>query len=96
MYQMIKEGALADDIRISDILKIHTRRSIYEFFVVDPVKLKGWVTGGVVGAVAKLGFVCQPKTVTSGAKAQLMIESPKGLRYITTSRITSLKHYRSK
>jgi len=80
---------------LADILWIHTRHSLYEFFVIDPVKMYGVVKGGVLGASAIEAFVCHPTSLMPGRKAQLMIESPKGNRDITTSPISYVKHFRS-
>jgi hypothetical protein len=95
MYHEVETTDVGCDIRVSDILWIHTRHSLYEFFVIDPVKVYGVVKGGVLGASAIEAFVCHPTSLMPGRKAQLMIESPKGIRHITTSPITCVKHFRS-
>jgi len=95
MYYEIQTGEGGCDVRVSDILWIHTRRSVYEFFVIDPVKAYGVVKGGVLGAVAKEGFLCLPLSLAIGHRAELLIESSKGARYVTTSPITSVRHFRS-
>jgi len=96
MYEEIETTAIGGDIRVSDILWIHTRHSLYEFFVIDPERVYGVVKGGVVGAKATGAFFCYPASLTTGAKAQLLVESQSELRFITTSPITCVKHFRSK
>jgi hypothetical protein len=95
MYREVETTDVGCDIRVSDILWIHTRHSLYEFFVIDPVRVYGVVKGGVLGASATEALVCHPMSLAPGKKAQLMIESPTGIRYITTSPITCVKHFRS-
>jgi hypothetical protein len=95
MYHEIKATEVGCEIQISDILWIHTRHSVYEFFVIDPVRVYGVVKGGVLGASAIEAFCCKPALLAPGAKAELLVESPTGLRYITTSPITSVRHFRS-
>jgi hypothetical protein len=96
MYFEVQTGEAGCDVRVSDILWIHTRHSLYEFFVIDPVKAYGVVKGGVLGAVAKEGFLCLPLSLAAGSRAELLIESSKGAtRYLTTSPITSVRHFRS-
>ena len=95
MYHEVEAEALRCEIRVSDILSIHTRHSVYEFFVIDPVRVYGLLKGGVVGTCATEAFCCEPASLTPGSKAQLLIESATGLRFITTSPITSVKHFRN-
>ena len=95
MYYEVQAKEACCDVRVSDIIRIHTRRSLYEFFVIDPVKAYGVVKGGVLGAVAKEGFLCLPLSLAIGRRAELLIESSKGARYLTTSPITSVRHFRS-
>jgi hypothetical protein len=95
MYYEVQPEEICCDVRVSDILWIHTRHSVYEFLVIDPVKAYGVVKGGVLGTVAKEGFLCLPLTLAVGARAELLIESSKGARYVTTSPITSVQHFRS-
>jgi hypothetical protein len=83
------------EIRISDRLFIHTRRSVYEFFVIDPSRAYGIVRGGIIGERAVRAFLYRPSLLKLGSKASLFVESIAGLRFITTSTITSLKHLRS-
>src|SRR5215204_4354145 len=83
------------EIRISDRLFIHTRNSVYEFFVIDPLRAYGIITGGVIGTNAVRAFLCRPGSLKLGSKASLYVESKDGLRFITTSRITMLRHLRS-
>ena len=93
MYREVKDAEAGCDLQISDVLCIHTRHSVYEFFVIDPVRVYGMVKGGVVGKSAQAAFSCA--SLATGAKAQLLIELPAGLRFITTSPIVSLRHFRS-
>jgi hypothetical protein len=95
MYYEVQAKEVCCDVRVSDIIWIHTRRSVYEFFVIDPVKAYGVVKGGVLGTVAKEGFLCLPLALAVGRRAELLIESSKGARYLTTSPITSVRHFRS-
>ena len=95
MYYEVQAGEFCCDVRVSDILWIHTRHSVYEFLVIDPEKAYGVVKGGVLGKVAKEGFLCLPFSLAIGARAELLIESSKGARYLTTSPITSVQHFRS-
>ena len=95
MYYEVQAGEAGCDVRVSDILWIHTRHSLYEFFVIDPVKVYGMVKGGVLGSGAKEGFLCLPLSLAVGSRAELLIESRKGARYLTTSPITSVRHFRS-
>ena len=83
------------EIRISDRLFIHTRNSVYEFLVIDPLGAYGIITGGVIGEHAVRAFLYQPHSLKLGSKASLFVESKGGLRFITTSTITTLKHLRS-
>ena len=95
MYYEVQAGEVCCDVRVSDILWIHTRHSLYEFFVIDPVKVYGIVKGGVLGSGAKEGFLCLPLSLAVGSRVELLIESAKGARYLTTSPITSVRHFRS-
>ena len=95
MYYEVETEAAGNRIHVSDILWIHTRHSLYEFFVIDPVKVYGVVTGGVLGTAAKEGFLCLPLSLAVGSRAELLIESPHGARYLTTSPITSIRHFRT-
>ena len=83
------------EIRISDRLLIHTRNSVYEFFVIAPLRAYGIVRGGIVGNRAVRAFLNRPYSLKLGSKASLFVESKGGLRFITTSTITTLKHLRS-
>ena len=95
MYYEVQAGEVGCDVRVSDILWIHTRHSVYEFLVIDPVKAYGVVKGGVLGTAAKEGFLCLPLSLAVGSRAELLIESSKGAaRYLTTSPITSVRHFR--
>ena len=82
-------------IRISDRLFIHTRNSVYEFLVIDPLRAYGIITGGVIGEHGARAFLYQPYSLKLGSKASLFVESKNSLRFITTSTITILKHLRS-
>ena len=95
MYHEVQSAEITSDIRVSDVLSIHTRNSVYEFFVIDPVRAYGLVKGGVVGQCATEAFFCSPATLDTGSKLQLLIETSKGLRFITTSTIRVIKHLRS-
>ena len=95
MYHEVETAEAGCDVRVSDILWIHTRHSLYEFFVIDPVKAYGVVKGGVLGTAAKEGFLCLPLSLAVGSRAELLIESAKGTRYVTTSPITSVRHFRT-
>ena len=95
MYYEVQTGDAGRDVRVSDILWIHTRHSLYEFLVIDPVKVYGIVKGGVLGSGAKEGFLCLPLSLAVGSRVELLIESAKGARYLTTSPITSVRHFRS-
>jgi hypothetical protein len=95
MYYEVQAGEVGRDVRVSDILWIHTRHSLYEFFVIDPVKIYGIVKGGVLGSGAKEGFLCLPLSLAAGSRAELPIESAKGARHLMTSPITSVRHFRS-
>ena len=95
MYHEVQSAEITSDIRISDVLSIHTRNSVYEFFVIDPVRAYGLVKGGAVGQCATEAFFCQPVSLETGSKLRLLIETAKGLRCITTSTITVIKHLRS-
>ena len=95
MYYEVQDGEVDCDVRVSDIFWIHTRHSLYEFFVIDPVKVYGMVKGGVLGASAKEGFLCLPLSLAIGSRAELLIESAKGARFVTTSPITNVRHFRS-
>jgi len=83
------------EIRISDRLFIHTRNSVYEFFVIDPLRAYGIVRGGIIGKHAVRAFLCWPSSLKLGSKVSLFVESKGGLRFITTSTITILRHLRS-
>jgi len=95
MYQEVQPAEITSDIRVSDVLSIHTRNSVYEFFVIDPVRAYGLVKGGAVGQCATEAYFCQPVTLDRGSKLRLLIETKKGLRFITTSPIETIKHLRS-
>ena len=81
-------------MRISDRLFIHTRNSVYEFFVIDPLRAYGLVRGGIIGKRGVRAFIYRPDSLKLGSKASLFVESKGGLRFITTSTITSVKHLR--
>ena len=95
MFHEVKSAEVTCDIRVSDVLSIYTRNSVYEFFVIDPVRAYGLVKGGVVGLCATEAFFSQPVTLDPGSKLRLLIETRQGLRCITTSRIETIKHLRS-
>ena len=95
MYHEVQSAAITSDIRVSDVLSIHTRNSVYEFFVIDPVRAYGLVKGGVVGQCATEAFFCHPTTLDPGSKLRLLIETKKGLKFITTSTIETIRHLRS-
>ena len=95
MYHEVQSTAITSDIRVSDVLSIHTRNSVYEFFVIDPVRAYGLVKGGAVGPCATEAFFCRPATLDPGSKLRLLIETRQGLRFITTSTIETVKHLRS-
>ena len=83
MYQEVQPAEITSDIRVSDVLSIHTRNSVYEFFVIDPVRAYGLVKGGAVGRCATEAFFCQPVSLDRGAKLRLLIETKNGLRFIS-------------
>jgi hypothetical protein len=85
---------MTSDVCISDVLTIYTRNSVYEFFVIDPVRAYGLVKGGALGTCAKAAFICQPTVLTAGSKARLLIETATGQRYITTSTIKTINRLR--
>lgn len=63
--------------------------------MIDPVRVYGVVKGGVLGAATKEGFLYLPLSLAAGSRAELLIESAKGgARYLTTSPITSVRHFR--
>ena len=95
MYHEVQSAEITSDIRVSDVLSIHTRNSVYEFFVIDPVRAYGLVKGGAVGQCATEAFFCQPVSLDPGSKLRLLIETKNGLRFITTSKIETIKHLRS-
>jgi len=95
MYHEVQSAEITSDIRVSDVLSIHTRNSVYEFFVIDPVRAYGLVKGGVVGQCATEAFFCTPATLDPGSKLVLLVATANGLRFITTSRIETIKHLRS-
>jgi hypothetical protein len=95
MYNEVQAAEVTCGLRVSDVLTIRTRNSMYEFFVIDPVRAYGLLKGGVVGQCATEAFFCTPTTLDPGSKARLLIETRTGLRYITTSTIRSVKHLRS-
>ena len=95
MFHEVKSAEITGDIRVSDVLSIYTRNSVYEFFVIDPVRAYGLVKGGVVGQRATEAFFCQPVTLDPGSNLRLLIETRNGLRFITTSKIETVKHLRS-
>ena len=94
MYSEVRSADIKCDVRVSDVLSIQTRNSVYEFFVIDPVRAYGLVTGGVVGECVIEAF-CTPATLGPGSKLRLLIETAKGVRFITTSTIKTIKHLRS-
>lgn len=77
-------------VRVSDVLLIHTRNSVYEFFMIDPVRAYGLLKGGAIGRCAKAAFICHPTFLSAGSKARLLIETSTGARYITTSTIKTI------
>ena len=95
MYHEVEPAEITCDIRVSDVLSIHTRNSVYEFFVIDPVRAYGLVKGGVVGQRATEASFCSPATLDPGSKLRLLIETRNGLRFIITSKIETVKHLRS-
>ena len=88
------ELLITSGLRIADVLTIHTRNSVYEFFVIDPVRAYGMVKGGAIGKCAKSAFLCQPIMLSPGSKVRLLIETAKGIRYITTSTIKTINRLR--
>ena len=95
MYHEVEAAEITSGIRVSDVISIHTRNSVYEFFVIDPVRAYGLVKGGAVGQCATVAFFCRPVTLDRGSKLRLLIETRQGLRFITTSTIETVKHLRS-
>lgn len=95
MYNEVESAQVTGEIRVSDVISIHTRNSVYEFFVIDPARAYGLVKGGVVGQRATEAFFCSPATLDPGSKLRLLIETRNGLRFITTSAIETVKHLRS-
>jgi hypothetical protein len=95
MYREVRSAEITCDIRVSDVLSIQTRNSVYEFFVIDPVRAYGLVKGGVVGECAIEAFCSKPATLDPGSKLRLLIETTKGVRFITTSTIKTIKYLRS-
>lgn len=95
MYQEVQSEEVTSDIRVSDVISIHTRNSVYEFFVIDPVRAYGLVKGGAVGQCATEAFFCQPVSLDRGSKLRLLVETKNGLRFITSSAIETIKHLRS-
>jgi hypothetical protein len=89
-FQGMQSTEIARRVRVSDILSIRTRNSVYEFFVIDPERAYGLVKGGVVGECPKAAFICEPTTLVPGLKARLLIETASGLRHITTSKIKTI------
>lgn len=87
----ITPSEVTSEIRITDCLTIRTRNSIYQFFIIDPVRAFGMVRGGVIGPRAAKAFFCSPGPMKAGEKARWCIESQHGVRFITTSTITSIK-----
>ena len=81
------------DLRISDVLTIHTRHSVYEFFVIDPVRGYGLVKGGSIGRHAMEAFFCEPVVLSPGVKMRLLLQTSKGPRYITTSTVTTINRF---
>ena len=94
MYREVRSTEVNCDIRVSDVLSIYTRNSVYEFFVIDPVRSYGLVKGGVVGECALEAF-CRPATLDRVSKLRFVIETAKGIRFVTTSTIETIKHLRS-
>ena len=88
----IRSGEISTGIRVSDVLMIHTHNSVYEFFVIDPVRAYGLVKGGAIGNRALAAFICHPTTLQPGLKARLLIETARGARYITTSTIKAVEY----
>jgi hypothetical protein len=95
MYKEIHSTEISTSVRVSDVLKIRTRNSVYEFFVIDPARAYGLATGGSIGNCPIAAFICYPTTLQPGFKARLLIETGRGLRYITTSTIKAIKHFRA-
>ena len=95
MYHEVESTEITSDIRVSDVLSIHTRNSVYEVFVIDPVQAYGLVKGGAVGPCAVEAFFCGLVTLDCGSKLRLLIETRQGLRFIITSTIKTVKHLRS-
>ena len=87
--------AVLRDVRVSDMLSIHTRNSVYEFFMIDPVRAYGLVRGGAIGTSALEAFICMPLTLGPGLRVRLLIESASGVRYVTTSTVRTIKCLRS-
>lgn len=93
---VIHSTDMISDVRISDMLSIQTRNSVYEFFMIDPVRAYGLVRGGAIGNSAIAAFICTPNMIlVPGSKVRLLIETVKGVRYVTTSTVRTIKCLRS-
>jgi hypothetical protein len=77
--------------RISDMVSIHTKNSVYFFMVIDPVRAYGLAAGGVIGSRPSETFVCPPTSLKPGCKAKLLVQTASGSRFITTSTITRVE-----
>lgn len=80
-------------IRIADTLSIVTSHNIYTFSVIDPVQLYGMVVGGVIGPCPREGFLSR-SSLKVGSRARVMIRSFGGYRFITTSMIRFVAHWK--
>lgn len=87
----MQSAEIANELRVSDVLSIETRNSVYEFFVIDPLRAYGLVKGGAIGMCARAAFLCHPVILRPGLKARLLIEGAKGSRYMTTSTIKAIR-----
>jgi len=89
-----------NDLRVSEVISIHTANSVYQFSVTDPARCSGLLRGGPLGdkpLVATL--ICSLTgrqksadwlTLQPGAKAVFFCASTQGIRRLITTRIQKI------
>lgn len=83
------------DIGVADELLIRTLHSLYRFFITDPVKYYGRLTGGVFKDSSVRGLLCMTSSLRIGSCACFLVESGDRHKILRTSIITNLTHIKS-
>lgn len=93
---LAKDEIALGEVAATDAIAIRTRNSVYHFLVVNPSTAYGVVSGGAVGPRPAAGaLLCDSRRLSVGAPARLLVESGAGCRFVTTSAVVGLTHFKS-